>query len=88
MEHYADAMKLLTWLAVNALALGAAVMFQSLVVETVRRRGYSVVEVTTGNAAVKTLQARDFFKHYTEKTRQVADGGEVAVTPANSADST
>jgi hypothetical protein len=30
--------------------------------------------------AIKTLQARDFFKHYTEKTRQVA-GGEVAVTP-------
>ena len=31
-------------------------------------------------AAVKTLQGRDFFKHYTEKTRQVA-GGDVAVTP-------
>jgi hypothetical protein len=30
--------------------------------------------------AIKTLQARDFFKHYTEKTRQVA-GGEVAVMP-------
>jgi hypothetical protein len=30
--------------------------------------------------AVKALQARDFFKHYTEKTRQVA-GGEVTVTP-------
>ena len=30
--------------------------------------------------AIKTLQARDFFKHYTEKTRQVA-GGEVVVTP-------
>jgi hypothetical protein len=30
--------------------------------------------------AVKTLQSRDFFKHYTEKTRQVA-GGEVVVTP-------
>src|SRR5947208_14636740 len=30
--------------------------------------------------AVKTLQQRDFFKHYTEKTRQVA-GGEVTVTP-------
>jgi hypothetical protein len=30
--------------------------------------------------AVKTLQARDFFKHYTDKTRQVA-GGEVTVTP-------
>jgi hypothetical protein len=30
--------------------------------------------------AIKTLQQRDFFKHYTEKTRQVA-GGEVVVTP-------
>ena len=30
--------------------------------------------------AIKTLQARHFFKHYTEKTRQVA-GGEVTVTP-------
>ena len=31
--------------------------------------------------AVKTLQQRDFFKHYTEKTRQVAAGGDVVVTP-------
>ena len=31
--------------------------------------------------AVKTLQSRDFFKHYTEKTKQVAAGGEVTVTP-------
>ena len=30
--------------------------------------------------AVKALQSRDFFKRYTEKTRQVA-GGEVTVTP-------
>ena len=30
--------------------------------------------------AIKTLQARDFFKHYTERTRQVA-GGDVVVTP-------
>lgn len=30
--------------------------------------------------AVKTLQSRDFFKQYTEKTRQVAAGG-VTVTP-------
>jgi hypothetical protein len=30
--------------------------------------------------AIKALQQRDFFKHYTEKTRQVA-GGEVVVTP-------
>jgi hypothetical protein len=30
---------------------------------------------------VKTLQSRDFFKHYQAKTRQVAAGGEVTVTP-------
>ncbi|HMI17763.1 MAG TPA: hypothetical protein VK526_15625 [Bradyrhizobium sp.] len=30
--------------------------------------------------AIKTLQARDYFKHYTERTRQVADG-DVVVTP-------
>jgi hypothetical protein len=30
--------------------------------------------------AIKTLQQRDFFKHYSEKTRRVA-GGEVVVTP-------
>ena len=30
--------------------------------------------------AIKTLQSRDFFKHYTEKTREAA-GGEVVVTP-------
>jgi hypothetical protein len=31
--------------------------------------------------AVKTLQQRDFYKHYTETTRQVAAGGDVVVTP-------
>ena len=31
--------------------------------------------------AIKTLQQREFFKHYTEKTRQVASGGDVVVTP-------
>jgi hypothetical protein len=30
--------------------------------------------------AIKALQQQNFFKHYTEKTRQVA-GGEVVVTP-------
>jgi hypothetical protein len=30
--------------------------------------------------AIKALQSREFFKHYTEKTKQVA-GGEVVVTP-------
>ncbi len=31
--------------------------------------------------AVKTLQQRDFFKHYTEATRKAAAAGEVVVTP-------
>jgi hypothetical protein len=34
----------------------------------------------TDDEAIKALQARDFFKHYTERTREVA-GGEVVVTP-------
>src|SRR6201746_1474692 len=33
------------------------------------------------DAAVKTLQHRDFFKHYTEKTRQVSDASGAAVSP-------
>jgi len=32
------------------------------------------------DAAIKTLQSRDFFQQYREKTRQVA-GGNVTVTP-------
>jgi hypothetical protein len=42
--------------------------------------GYTHLAAPADEAAVKTLQSRDFFKHYTEKTRQVA-GGEVVVTP-------
>jgi hypothetical protein len=41
---------------------------------------YFHLATTADDQAVKTLQSRDFFKHYTEKTRQVA-GGEVTVTP-------
>ena len=41
---------------------------------------YYHLAAATDEQAIKTLQARDFFKHYTEKTRQVA-GGEVVVTP-------
>ena len=37
--------------------------------------------------AQKTLQSRDFFKHYTEMTRKVA-GGEVTVTPIELIDET
>jgi hypothetical protein len=39
------------------------------------------------DAAQKTLQSRDFFKHYTEMTRKVA-GGEVTVTPIEMIDAT
>jgi hypothetical protein len=41
---------------------------------------YCHLASASGEQAVKALQQRDFFKHYTEKTRQVA-GGEVTVTP-------
>jgi hypothetical protein len=41
---------------------------------------YFHLAAAADEAAVKTLQSRDFFKHYTEKTRQVA-GGDVVVTP-------
>ena len=42
--------------------------------------GYYHLAAATDEQAIKTLQSRDFFKHYTEKTRQAA-GGEVVVTP-------
>ena len=42
---------------------------------------YFHLAAAADEAAVKTLQSRDFFKHYTEKTRQVAAGGNVTVTP-------
>jgi hypothetical protein len=41
---------------------------------------YYHLAAAADEAAIKSLQSRDFFKHYTEKTRQVA-GGEVVVTP-------
>jgi hypothetical protein len=41
---------------------------------------YFHLAAATDEQAIKSLQQRDFFKHYTEKTRQVA-GGEVVVTP-------
>ena len=40
---------------------------------------YTHLAAAVDEQAIKTLQAREFFKHYTEKTRQVA-GGEVVVT--------
>jgi hypothetical protein len=41
---------------------------------------YYHLAAAADDQAVKTLQAREFFKHYTERTRQVA-GGDVVVTP-------
>ena len=41
----------------------------------------------TDDDAQMLLQSRDFFKHYTEMTRQVA-GGEVTVTPIELIDQT
>jgi hypothetical protein len=42
---------------------------------------YFHLAAAADEAAVKALQSRDFFKHYTERTRQAASGGEVTVTP-------
>ena len=39
------------------------------------------------DAAQKTLQSRDFFRHYQEMTRKIA-GGEVTVTPIELIDQT
>jgi len=41
---------------------------------------YFHLAAATDDQAVKTLQSRDFFEHYTEQTRRVADGGKVTVT--------
>ena len=41
---------------------------------------YTHLAAAADEQATKTLRGRDFFKHYTEKTRRVA-GGEVTVTP-------
>jgi hypothetical protein len=46
-----------------------------------RDSSYWHLASASDDAAIKTLQARDFFKHYTEMTRQVAEGGDVVVTP-------
>jgi hypothetical protein len=41
---------------------------------------YTHLAAAADDAAVKTLQSRDFFRQYQEKTRQIA-GGHVTVTP-------
>jgi hypothetical protein len=42
---------------------------------------YFHLTAAADDQAVKTLQQRDFFKHYTAATRKAAAGGEVTVTP-------
>ena len=42
---------------------------------------YFHLTAAADDQAVKTLQQRDFFKHYTEATRRAAANGEVVVTP-------
>jgi hypothetical protein len=42
---------------------------------------YFHLAAAADDQAVKTLQSRDFFKHYNAKTREAAVGGEVTVTP-------
>ncbi len=42
---------------------------------------YFHLAAAADDAAVKTLQSRDFFKAYQAKTREVAANGNVTVTP-------
>ena len=42
---------------------------------------YLHVAAAADELAIKTLQQRDFFKRYTEKTKLVAGGGDVVVSP-------
>jgi hypothetical protein len=42
---------------------------------------YSHLAAAADDRAVQTLQSRDFFKAYQARTRQVAAGGAVTVTP-------
>ena len=41
---------------------------------------YYHLAAAADDQAIKTLQQRDFFKHYTEKTKLIA-GGDVVVSP-------
>jgi len=43
--------------------------------------GYFHLAAAADDAAVKTLQSRDFFKAYQAKTRKAAANGQVTVTP-------
>ena len=42
---------------------------------------YFHLTAAADDQAVKTLQQRDFFKHYTQAIRKAAANGEVVVTP-------
>src|ERR1700742_4672622 len=42
---------------------------------------YFHLAAAADDAAVKTLQSRDFFRAYQAKTREIAAGGNVTVTP-------
>lgn len=42
--------------------------------------GYYHLAAAADEQAIKALQSKDFFKHYTEETRRAA-GGEVSVSP-------
>lgn len=42
---------------------------------------YFHLAAAADDAAIKTLQSRDFFRAYQAKTREVAEGGHVTVTP-------
>ena len=44
---------------------------------------YFHLAAAADDAAVKTLQSRDFFKAYQAKTREVAANGNVTVTPVD-----
>ena len=48
--------------------------------KTADDKSYMHLAAAVDEAAIKTLQSRDFFQRYREKTREVA-GGNVTVTP-------
>ena len=49
---------------------------------------YFHLAAAADDAAVKTLQSRDFFRAYQARTREVAAGGNVTVTPIEIIDET
>jgi hypothetical protein len=49
---------------------------------------YFHLAAAADDAAVKALQSRDFFKAYQARTREVAAGGNVTVTPIEIIDET